>query len=253
MTALTHAQCIDAFEHITRNVMWQEDGDPLLKALTNAGIDDINSLLILDAKEIDGLKYDDNGTMTLLGPGYKNLITIFVAYVRHRILDGTPIGNDYLSVTAGEFDKYQITDYLYLLTNGPSNTTFHLTKNPQQHDNVADFFGSIRQQLVDTTNALANDPEPPIADVGDKDIGNDTNKIERRDTTFANLAVAPIAHRSPEQPASRKSMRTNHKMRSAQILAGKMSKMKFVKTKTPPANPPPEKTPPEPPPPPPCW
>jgi hypothetical protein len=64
MTALTHAQCIDAFEHITRNVMWQEDEDPLLKALAHAGIDDINGLLILDAQQIDELMNDTAGTWT---------------------------------------------------------------------------------------------------------------------------------------------------------------------------------------------
>jgi hypothetical protein len=137
MTALTHAQCIDAFEHITRNVLWQEDGDPLLKALANAGIDDINGLLILDEQQIDELKYDNGGNMTLLNAGTKNLVTTFVAYVCHRILNDTPIGNDYLSVMEDDFEEYRVNDYLL----APDATT-----TPKSHDAVADFFRETRQQ-----------------------------------------------------------------------------------------------------------
>jgi hypothetical protein len=140
MTALTHAQCIDAFEHITRNVMWQEDGDPLLKALANAGIDDILSLLILDEQQIDELKYDDSGTMTSLAPGHKNMVTIFLAYVCHRIIIGNPIiGNDYLSVTDADFEEYRQTDYMDLMMAAPTN--------PKAHDAVAGFFKGIQRQL----------------------------------------------------------------------------------------------------------
>ena len=120
--------------------MWQEDGDPLLKALANAGIDDILSLLILDEQQIDELKYDNSGTMTSLAPGHKNMVTIFLAYVCHRIIIGNPIiGNDYLSVTDADFEEYRQTDYMDLIKAAPTN--------PKAHDAVAGFFKGIQRQL----------------------------------------------------------------------------------------------------------
>ena len=128
--------------------MWQEDGDPLLKALANTGIDDILSLLILDEQQIDELKYDDNGTMTLLAPGHKNMVTIFLAYVCHHILIGNPIMDDYLSVMPEEFEAYCGNDYLKLMDVAPSKSTLHAAKNnPKDHDPVATFLKDIQHNL----------------------------------------------------------------------------------------------------------
>ena len=96
------------FEHITHNVMEQDDGSPLLKALTNSGIDNIYDLLCLKEQQIDALEYDDSGTMRLLDSGSKNEVTHFKAYVWHRRLHGTPIGTNYLSVMPEEYDDFFI-------------------------------------------------------------------------------------------------------------------------------------------------
>jgi hypothetical protein len=161
MTALTHAQCIDAFEHITRNVMWQEDGDPLLKALTNAGINDILSLLILDKQQIDALKYDDNGTMTLLAPGHKNMVTIFLAYVCHRIIICDPIMDDYLSVTSDEFEAYNGNDYLMLMNDAPtkSNAVAAFLEDSKQHLDTFSITKAIQH---------SNDTAVPTVETPDK-------------------------------------------------------------------------------------
>ena len=84
-----------AFKHITHNIMRQVDGSPLLKVLTNGGANDIYGLLSLDRQQTAALEYDDNGMAKLLGFGNKNEVTIFVAYVCHRILNGTPIGTKF--------------------------------------------------------------------------------------------------------------------------------------------------------------
>ena len=66
MATLTYVQCMAAFEHITHNVMEQDNGSPLLEVLTNSGIDNIYGLLSLNKQQIDALKYNDSGMMQLL-------------------------------------------------------------------------------------------------------------------------------------------------------------------------------------------
>ena len=60
-------------------------------------------MLTLKDQQIDALEYDDSRTIKLLDNGSKDEIKIFKAHVSHRRLDGTPIGNDYLSVTPEGF------------------------------------------------------------------------------------------------------------------------------------------------------
>ncbi len=133
MAALTHVQCMTAFEHITHTVMDQDDGSPLLKALANAGAND--ALIGLSKQQIDALEYNDGGTTKLLEPGNKNPVTLFVAYVCHRIRIGTPIGTDYLSVTQDKFFDYLVNDSMTPMADAPSN--------PEMNDPVADFLEGI--------------------------------------------------------------------------------------------------------------
>ena len=53
--------------------------------------------------------------MTLLEDGIKNVVTIFQAYVCHRIRNGSPIGNDYLSIMIDAFDDYCVAKYIDLM------------------------------------------------------------------------------------------------------------------------------------------
>ena len=142
MATLTHVQCMAAFEHITHTVMEQTDGSPLLKALATYGIDNIYGLLSLDRQHIAALKYDDSGTRKFLAVAYRNRVTAFVAYVCHRTRIGTPIGTDYLSVTADEFDEYRGTAYL---VDRARNTALNATATPTANDPVADFLEDIRR------------------------------------------------------------------------------------------------------------
>ncbi len=42
----------------------------------------------------------------------RNKIITFVAYINYRNNHGTPIGNDYLSVTEAQYDNFRCTEYL---------------------------------------------------------------------------------------------------------------------------------------------
>jgi hypothetical protein len=113
MNTLDREQSVEAFKHITQNVMLKEDSDSLMKALDMARIDNIQMLLSLDEEEIKALKYEHDGNLKVLDPGSQNEITALVAYLCHRVRIGTPVGNDYLSITYTEFSNYQFCDYMY--------------------------------------------------------------------------------------------------------------------------------------------
>jgi hypothetical protein len=260
MTALTHAQCIDAFEHITRNVMWQEDEDPLLKALAHAGIDDINGLLILDAQQIDELMYDNSGTMTPLEPGHKNLITIFLAYVFHRILSDNPIGDDYLSVTHDGFEAYHVTEYLKLMD--PAPATLMPTVNVA-HDPVAAFLAAIHISLQQmrtlqssnediTDNALLNDNKktPDVITPADDTRADIEDDIEDDTITTANPVTINVdpPDAPPEPPATVLQGSTTTASRKSSRTTRKQKKKSMTKTLSPPGQlkePPPPAVPPD--------
>ncbi len=101
-----------AYKHVTSTVLNQPDGSPLLKALDNAGVLDILDLLSLTRQQVHSLSYDDNGTMKPVAVAPRNKIITFVAYINYRNNHGTPIGNDYLSVTEAQYDNFRCTEYL---------------------------------------------------------------------------------------------------------------------------------------------
>jgi hypothetical protein len=276
--------------------------------------------------------------MTSLAPGHKNMVTIFLAYVCHRIIIGNPIiGNDYLSITDADFEEYRQTDYMDLMMAAPTNPkahdavagffkgiqcqsnlfstlklkkgheteevevmktaeseskvdssskpdpSLHTTAIPKACDPVADFLKVIqhnsnlvwvlkdirsRGEANDRTAALANNPEPPVVEIvdedvrddSDEDIGDDTiivNDPEMVIPDIANALIEPLAlvPRSPETHAPRKSSRATSKpVRLGTTLAGKMSNERLVTTEPslpepPLLEPPSELPPPEPPPP----
>jgi hypothetical protein len=129
-----------------------------LKALTNAGINDILRLLILDKQQIDALKYDDNGTMIWLAPGHKNMVTIFIAYVCHRIIICDPIMDDYVSVTSDEFEAYNGNDYLMFMNDAPtkSNAVATFLEDSKQH---LDTF-SITKAIQHSNDTASNRRNP---------------------------------------------------------------------------------------------
>ncbi len=138
MDTTIEQRAMAAYKHVTSIVLDQPDGSPLLKALATSGINNIYGLLSLDGKNIAALNYDHNGTKKFPNCCDQNRVTAFVAYVCHRISIGTPIGTNYLSVTADDFNEYRGTAYL---VDKNQNTTLHTTAN----DPVADFLEDIRR------------------------------------------------------------------------------------------------------------
>ena len=112
MSALGRAQRVEAFQHVTQNIMLQEETDTLIQALALTQIDNITGLLTLNKQSIETLQYIDNGSLTSLDPGSQNEITIFIAYLCHRIRTGIPVGNNYLSITPEDYNKYHISEYM---------------------------------------------------------------------------------------------------------------------------------------------
>ncbi len=67
----------DIFNHVLMNVLKQPSDSPLLQALDEAGINEINDLLTLDHQSRNALTYErDDGTVKPLPIGYKNLIRV---------------------------------------------------------------------------------------------------------------------------------------------------------------------------------
>jgi hypothetical protein len=112
MDTTIEQRAMAAYKHVTSNILNQLEGSPLLTALNNAGVFDISDLISLTGQQVHSLSYDDNGTMRPVPVAPRNRVITFVAYINYRNNHGTPIGNDYLSVTGDQYDNFRCTEYL---------------------------------------------------------------------------------------------------------------------------------------------
>ncbi len=112
MDTTIEQRAMAAYKHVTSNILNQPEGSPLLTALNNAGVFDISDLISLTGQQVHSLSYDDNGTMKPVAVAPRNRVITFVAYINYRNNHGTPIGNDYLSVTEAQYDNFRGTEYL---------------------------------------------------------------------------------------------------------------------------------------------
>ncbi len=97
-----------AFDHVLNVVFGVPKDGPLYKALVKSGDTDIRDIISLDEADIDSLTYDKSDTETYvpLSRHDKALIHIFRCYILHCNSIGSPIGEDWLSITQEDFDKY---------------------------------------------------------------------------------------------------------------------------------------------------
>jgi hypothetical protein len=110
MKMLTWQQGQTAFTHILEEVFQLWDNEPLYKALTTVGCNDIRHLINMSLEDIDALQYtnDDNNEVPV--PSHAQaLLRILKAYHIHRIDQGDPIGDAWISITAEQFDSYCIS------------------------------------------------------------------------------------------------------------------------------------------------
>jgi hypothetical protein len=95
-----------AFKHVLKNVLDLKDDHPLAKSLSEGSYCEIQQITTMSEDNIADLKYkDENGNEVALERPHKSLLRIFIAYNRFRLFKGTPIGDDWLSVTAEEFSN----------------------------------------------------------------------------------------------------------------------------------------------------
>jgi len=110
---VTRTKVTAAFDHVLNVVFGVLKDDPLYKALVKSGDTDIRDIISLDETDIGSLTYDKSATEIdlPLSRRDKALLHIFKCYILHRNLIGSPIGEDWVSITQG--DKYQVSpDYI---------------------------------------------------------------------------------------------------------------------------------------------
>ncbi len=164
-----------AYKHVTSTVLNQPDGSPLLKALDNAGVFDILDLISLTRQQVHSLSYDDNGTMRPVAAAPRNKIITFVAYINYQNNHGTPIGNDYFSVTEAQYDNFRGTEYLrpgnsdllypdvqLIQTNTPRVLEKPIDRN--NHDNNRGMFMGINPNTKKESIMDISDTKPNIID-----------------------------------------------------------------------------------------
>ena len=107
---LTKGAAKAAFFHILNNVIGRPNATNLKKALDYAGIDDIIQLNTLSDHAIDDLQYQDNtntSKLTNIRLGNKMILKSFLNFVSIRHNDGSPIGDDWMTITQTEFDAFR--------------------------------------------------------------------------------------------------------------------------------------------------
>jgi len=110
---LTRAERRTALTHVISNVFMLDDESPLSLALQKAFLVDIYDVLAMPFHDIDRLEYvDDQGKVVMLPNGYRYMIRIIKHYDSYRTADGDPIGDNWKTVTADQYDEYRLSaDY----------------------------------------------------------------------------------------------------------------------------------------------
>jgi hypothetical protein len=148
---LTRQQAQDALTHVLQMLLGFTDTDPLPLSLTWSGYTDIHHVITMTQDNIDALEYEDDTQVlvTVPSPAW-TLLRIFNTYHVYRYEEGDPIGDDWTSITAQEFNDFCIGPYPAIINSSPSayvrrraNAT-SLSTTPRPHDPVADFKKGIK-------------------------------------------------------------------------------------------------------------
>jgi len=118
---LTKSKAIEAFVHVLDNVFEAPADGPLSKALVHAGYSNIWDLVTLWDEDIELLTYDksDKEKDVPLGRAHQSLLHIFCHYCDHQTHTGNPIGDNWTSVSADDFNDYCIgPDYAVIRCTG---------------------------------------------------------------------------------------------------------------------------------------
>ena len=141
---LTRAKAAAAFDHVLNVVFEVPKDGPLYKALMKSGDTDIRDTISLSEADIDSLTYDKSDTETdvPLSRRDKVLLRIFKHYIIHRSSTGSPIGDDWLSITQEDFDRYRVSpDYVAVsLGATPPKPPTTTVQNPRPTQTPVDTF-----------------------------------------------------------------------------------------------------------------
>ena len=146
---LTRSEAKDALAHVIKNVFKLPDDNPLSKAFAKDGITDIHDLLIMSDGEVDSLVYDDeNQVETVLPRSYKFMLWIIKQYYIYQQSQGSPIGDDWTSLTSDEYNEFRtsmalIAPLVAIGTPNVSSSSITSTSSRTQ-DPIADFKKGIK-------------------------------------------------------------------------------------------------------------
>ena len=150
---LTHQQAQDMLTHVLQSLLGFTDTNPLpLVALTRSGYTNIHHVITMMQDDIDALEYEDDTQVLVTMPSpARTLLRIFNAYHVYRYEEGDPIGDDWTSIMAQEFNDFRIGPYPVIINPSPSgyvrrraNATSTST-TPRPRDPVADFKKGIKR------------------------------------------------------------------------------------------------------------
>jgi hypothetical protein len=140
-----------ALKHVVCTVMNQPDDGPLEKSLVNAlivNVGDLGSLIETDIENHTFVATEGENPIAV-GPGQRGILQAFIAYIRYRATQPSPIGDDWNNVSQEEFDAYRISP----LFNGTIYGNPFLSTNPigsaasstNTHDPITDFKRGIKR------------------------------------------------------------------------------------------------------------
>jgi hypothetical protein len=148
---LTRQQAQDALTHVLQSLLGFTNTDPLPLALARSGYPDIRHIITMTRDDINALEYKADTQVLIAMPSpARTLLQIFNAYHVYRYEEGDPIGDDWTSIMAQEFNDFCIGPYPVIINPSPSgyvqqqaNTT-SMSTTPCPRDPVADFKKGIK-------------------------------------------------------------------------------------------------------------
>jgi hypothetical protein len=155
----TRAQSQVALDHILKNVLVLTDDSPLIKALNEEGYTDIEDVITISQADMDLLSYSmpsdphDPASPSVNVPVPKHLkskLKLLQHYVAHRVIQGNPLSNDWISLTEEEFNIYRTTSAILTVigyNNSPSIAPVPSKppESPRLKDPISEFRKGIKR------------------------------------------------------------------------------------------------------------
>jgi hypothetical protein len=131
-------------------------------------VGDLGSLIETDIKNLTFIATEGENPIDI-GPGHQGILRAFIAYVRYRATQPSPIGDDWNNVSQEEFDAYHISP----LFNGTIYGSNPLSTNPggsaasstNARDPIVDFKRGITSHKKSSTRTtlVHSSMEPSMA------------------------------------------------------------------------------------------